>query len=496
MSGIVGRYGYIIDKQSIDATTLENLRKDLTVAAKVNPMFQPPATPFRVFGETQQRIYLPRFYGNKRFGIPAKKDITFPCIHPFSTPNLRMNPSFQPLEQQKPALRALLTSLSKTGGGILSLQCGGGKTYCGLFTACALKLKTLIIVHKEFLLDQWVERIEQFIPNAKIGRIQAKVYDIEGKDFVIGMLQSISMKDELTKKMFSMFGTVICDEAHHISAETFSRALPKIATKYMIGLTATPTRDDGLTKVFKWFLGDVCYKAKQAQHAVIVRVIEYRPANESRYIAYDKRGQFSQSKTITKLKDDMSRNVRVAKEIVDIYLEGRQNLIVSERKEHLVVLEKCIQSYFKELRLHAVEKPEIGYYVGQMKKEERDKSATRMIILGTIQMVEEALDIATLNTITLTTPLSSKKRMFQSIGRILRKVHKDKPPLVVDIQDKYTKISMYTTRFNKRCDFYFMNNYKILLFKLDNTIVELTKESSKNKKSHNGPIGKCLLMED
>ena len=55
--------------------------------------------------------------------------------------------------------------------------------------------KTLVIVHKSFLMKQWEERILQFLPNARIGKIQGEIIDIENKDIVLGMLQSLSVKE-------------------------------------------------------------------------------------------------------------------------------------------------------------------------------------------------------------------------------------------------------------------------------------------------------------
>ena len=80
-------------------------------------------------------------------------------------------------------------------GGIITLKCGGGKTVISLYCITKLKRKTLIIVHKTFLMNQWRDRILEFIPDASIGYIQGSNIDVEGKDIVIGMLQSISQKD-------------------------------------------------------------------------------------------------------------------------------------------------------------------------------------------------------------------------------------------------------------------------------------------------------------
>ena len=121
--------------------------------------------------------------------------------------------------------------VQKNGSGLLALHTGFGKTCLALNILSQLKKKTLIIVHKEFLLRQWLERIEQFLPDAKVGKIQAKTIDTEDKDIVICMLQSLSMK-EYPKEMFYEYGFTIVDECHHIGAEVFSRAFFKVVTKY------------------------------------------------------------------------------------------------------------------------------------------------------------------------------------------------------------------------------------------------------------------------
>ena len=129
-------------------------------------------------------------------------------------------------------------------------------------------------------LNQWIERIEQFLPTAKVGKIQGQVIDIEGKDIVIGMLQSLSMK-EYPAAMFECFGLTIVDECHHISSEVFSRSLSRIVTKYTLGLSATMNRKDGLTPVFKMFLGEIIYSEKrESTDDVIVKAIEFRTEDE------------------------------------------------------------------------------------------------------------------------------------------------------------------------------------------------------------------------
>ena len=204
----------------------------------------------------------------------------------------------------------------------MEIYAGAGKTCMGLYILSKLSVKTLIVVHKDFLLRQWIERIEQFLPNAKVGRIQGKVIDTEGKDIVIGMLQSLSMKN-YDKNLFSQFGFTIYDEVHHVSAEVFSQALLKIVTKYSLGLSATMNRKDGLTKVIKMFLGDIVYKLERKNtHNVIVRALYYN-SNEEEFSQTELnfRGQTHYSKMIKKICEFNDRSEFILKVL------GNRNLV-------------------------------------------------------------------------------------------------------------------------------------------------------------------------
>ena len=116
---------------------------------------------------------------------------------------------------------------------LLDVDPGKGKTVMGLYIISKLKKKTLVIVHKSFLLNQWIERIQQFLPNARVGRIQGQIIDIEDKDIVIGMLQSLSQK-EYPDDLFDSFGLSVYDETHHLGAEVFSRCMMKSITNYTL----------------------------------------------------------------------------------------------------------------------------------------------------------------------------------------------------------------------------------------------------------------------
>ena len=287
----LGQKGYSIYKENICVKEQQFIRDELMVRAYVpkSPV-QPP--PFPIYRESSSKLYIPRFFGIETYGEPDELHITNgDAIHLSFNGGLR--------DYQKKIVETYLKNVDdvKGGGGSLEIPCGRGKTVMALKLIEQLQTKTLVIVHKSFLLDQWIERIEQFLPGARVGKIQGQIIDIENKDIVIGMLQSLSMK-EYPQSMFKSFGFTIVDECHHISSEVFSRSLLKIVTKYVLGLSATMQRKDGLTRVFKMFLGDIIYKEKRdAADDVLVKAIEYVSNDEEfEETEYDWRGNPQYSK--------------------------------------------------------------------------------------------------------------------------------------------------------------------------------------------------------
>jgi hypothetical protein len=311
-----------------------------------------------------------------------------------------------------------------------------------------LKKKTLVIVHKEFLMNQWIERIQEFLPKAKIGKIQGQIIDIDDKDIVIGMLQSLSMK-EYPENIFKTFGFTIIDEVHHISSEVFSNTLFKLVTKYMLGLSATMNRKDGTTKVFKMFLGNVIYKGKvDEERNVIVKAIEYSvDDDEFNKVITDFRGNFAYSSMISKLCEYNRRSEFIIKILKDLLNENEnQQIMILAHNKNLL---KYIHDAIKHRNISTV-----GYYVGGMKELALKESETKKVIIATYAMAAEGLDIKTLTTLIMATP---KTDIQQSVGRILREKHNQ--PVVVDIIDSH---ETFKNQWKKRKSFYVKEKYKII----------------------------------
>jgi superfamily II DNA or RNA helicase len=332
-----------------------------------------------------------------------------------------------------------------------------------------LQTKTLVVVHKGFLLNQWVERIEQFLPGARVGKIQGQVIDIDNKDIVIGMIQSLSMK-EYPQKMFSSFGLTIVDECHHISSEVFSRTLQKIVTRCMLGLSATMERKDGLTPVFKMFLGDIVYSEKREEEdPVVVKGIEYIAKDDDEFneTKYDYRGNPAFSTMITKLCSYSHRTefiLSVLKKELEIKPD-QQIMILAHNRNLLTYLYQAI-----ETRGIAT----VGYYVGGMKEAELKKSETKKVIVATYSMAAEGLDIKTLSTLILATP---KTDVVQAVGRILRVKH-DRP-LIVDIVDSH---DMFKKQWYKRRAFYLKCKYRVMYTNNEGYLVDKWNETKEPRK--------------
>lgn len=420
------RSGYITDDSN-------EVKKELTVRAVINTEFGFPPPPFKVFRKAKSGLCVPRFYGEDKFGPP--KEDRRPEPVKIST---KFNGKLRDETHQNDALAAAL----KAGHGVLSLPCGFGKTTVSLAIACKLGYRTMIVVHKEFLANQWRERIQQFCPGASIGIVQQDKKETEC-DFVIAMLQSLSLK-EYSFSDFDSIGTLIVDEAHHICAKVFSQSLFKMCPKHVFGLSATPTRKDGLTKVLHWFMGPTFFEVERKnQEQVEVFPIEYRCDRFQDPPPCTRFGKLSLATMITELTEDRQRNIVILQLIKDIVKTTRQVLVLSDRRHHCEVM-------------HQSFKKTSGLYMGGMKEADLAESSKKRIIFATFSQAHEGLDIPTLDTVILATP---KSDIVQSIGRIMRETKgKKNNPHIYDIFDQW---SICHAMYKKRLKVYKQGGFHI-----------------------------------
>ena len=416
---LLTRHGYIVDNDDFTTQHID----ELTVASLPNPMYNPKPERFTVYDDRYDgTISVPRFWGEEHFGSSG---CMFGRIE--ATDNLVFNGSLRS-DLQREAVEASLEQLSERGGGVLSLPTGVGKTVISLYIACQLKLKTLIVVHKTFLMDQWEERIRKFVPNARIGRLQQDVENVEGCDIVIGMLQSLAMR-EYDDETFDDFGLIIFDEVHVVPAPVLSRALLKLCAPNMLGLSATPVRKDGLSYVIHWFIGPTFFQRFLSdQSHVTVQILKHRP---SRALPFNMAAATS---LICNMQD---RNIIIVDKIADLVEFGHKVLLLSDRRAHCEKLLGMLKEYSIDCAL----------YMGGMKRAELELSEKSQVMLGTFSQAKEGLDIPSLDALILASPRSD---VVQACGRILHgKTHL--LPIIVDVVDQW---SIGLAQFRKRCVYY------------------------------------------
>ena len=225
---ILTRKGYIIKKKDFSEKEILKIKNQLTVKPVVHRDFAHFAEEFPVFYESSDKLYLPRYWGLENLGPPKKIDI---C----DGEPINLKCVFEPRPIQRPIIKRALSILQNPfdkfivksvknkksivkhklygGGTIISVYCGMGKTYMALYIMTKLAQKTLIVVHTSVLLTQWIERIEQFVPGARVGIIKGPKCDVEDKDIVIAMLQTLVSENRVFPRgFFDQFGLSVVDE--------------------------------------------------------------------------------------------------------------------------------------------------------------------------------------------------------------------------------------------------------------------------------------------
>src|SRR3989304_3427418 len=219
------RNGYALKKKYMKKQEIDKIKRELTVKPIVLAAFkefQKPK-PYQIFLESPQRLYVPRFWGIKKFGDPTKTQLS-PGQNIAFNDTIKLMPhqfqAFDKIMQQfgivYDGATSTITENNIGGGGVVCLPCGFGKTILAIKTIALLKKKALVLVNKEFLMEQWIDKIQEFT-DAKVGILQQKKIEVDGRDIVVAMLHSVCMIN-YPPEIFSQFGFVIIDEVHHVAS--------------------------------------------------------------------------------------------------------------------------------------------------------------------------------------------------------------------------------------------------------------------------------------
>lgn len=436
--------GYAIRKDILSEAEQKRLRADLLMTPKTLARGAGGPPPFPIYMESSTRFYLPRAWALERFGAPDQDLVNAGAALPES-----VTFAGNPYDYQTDIIN---TFVDVGANGLLCVPCGKGKTFMAINIAVRLGRRFLIVVDKEFLLNQWKGELERFATGLRIGILQADKAQVAAADYdcTICMIQTLCSRD-YPEGFFADYGFTIFDECHHLGAAHFSRALQKIQTRYLLGLSATPTREDGMTKVFEAFLGQPVYweKTREADPSVTVRAVHYKSSDPTWTDApTDWKGEVVLARLLSKIVESSDRTALILDILADLCREPtRQILVLSERKVLLEAIERDLPATVRQ-----------GYYIGGMKEEVRERNAREaQVLLATYSMASDALNIKTLNAVILASP---RKRVEQSTGRILRQRPEERTlaPVIVDIIDVH---DMYQGMWRKRAAYYKTCGYPV-----------------------------------
>ncbi len=330
---------------------------------------------------------------------------------------------------------------------------GSGKTIIALELIAQRSLTALILVHRRQLMSQWIERIQAFlqIPKAKIGRIDG-VKKKFGKEITVAMLQSFAGKENQRDEM-AKIGTVIIDECHHVPAKTFRGAVKDLNVEYLYGLTATPTRKHHDEKIIFLYVGNIIAELTANPAAHEETAPTYSPANvviRKTDLDIPFRFKTDNYHLLAKMLGcDHSRNKIIVGDILAQVKQNRKILVLSERKEHLEMLNLYLRKQAETITITGDDSES-----SRKQKLKQIETGHYQVILSTGQFFGEGLDIKGINCLVIAFPFSFDGKLAQYVGR-LRGTDK----LILDYQDHLTPF--LDRQFKQRMRFYKKQGYEI-----------------------------------
>jgi len=435
-----------VDRSGIDEVTLHIIRNDLTVVPRATSSFNADPQPIRLYALTPKWIGIPRaYYAQKKIqlGWNVEEVDEISRGHPLSTTDnlITLRP-----EDQEPDVTKFVDALREKKYGIFEAYTAYGKSFCGIEIIQRINRNTLFVIHREALMNQWIEEIGKVAPGLKVGIVRGKSLDYVGKDITFAMVQSL-MNDEgekIPKEFWSHFGMVMVDECHSFGAEKFGSVAPRFSAEYMCGTSGTIYRLDNCEKVFKYVLGDVLVKANTINRVhpkIYVRI----PPSSGKFVS----SSLEKPQLISHISKDVGRNKFIAEDVVKAVKAGRYPIVMSERID---ILEK-INVWIKKLDNSIT----TGYYIGGKKEEELKIASAQAVVLTTVQMMKEGINLPIRDTLMLVTPQSLVE---QAVGRVCRKLPGKKPPFVLDYVD--TDIKKFKGSFLSRYKLYKSLGWEVL----------------------------------
>jgi len=363
----------------------------------------------------------------------------------------------------RPEQQAAAEAMFAHDTGVLAATTAFGKTVIAAWLIARRSVNTLVLVHRQQLLEQWVERLSAFlnIPAAAIGRIGGGRRKPLGT-IDVALIQSVVRKGVVDDRV-GEYGHLIVDECHHVSAQSFEQVARRANGRFVAGLSATVTRKDGHHPIIFMQCGPVRYrvnaKAQAAlrpfEHTVIVRPTGF---HSKRGPDPDRRNEFlSLSKELV---EDEGRNRLICEDVIRTVREARSPLVLTERNRHLDVLAALLSERVRHLVVlrGGMGRKGTAAVVEQLARIPHDEER---VLLATGKYIGEGFDDPRLDTLFVTLPVSWRGTVAQYVGRLHRFHETKREVQVYDYAD--LEIPMLARMFDRRCHGYEAVGYTIVL---------------------------------
>ncbi len=361
---------------------------------------------------------------------------------------------------KKDQLKAV-SAITKHNTGVLHAPTAFGKTVVAIGVISKRKVNTLILTHSRQLLEQWQERLVSFLNNAEIGIIGGGKKKPSGQIDIATYQSLINKKDNTIDPLIQDYGQIIIDECHHISAPRFAMVLNEVRAKFVLGLTATPDRQDGHQKIIFMLAGPIRHKVKSnhsekfKQQVVVTQLNNQPPAH-----LFNNEEKPRISDAYQWLMDDDARTRKIIDDIILQIADGRYPLVLTERRMHAeninkILLEKEIRSVILRGGMRAKER-----------KAANEQLPNAQVIVATGKYVGEGFDLPRLDTLFLAMPIAWRGSLAQYAGRIHRESDGKDIVTIFDYVD--ASLPMLKRMFNKREKGYKAMNYQLNFINIDN----------------------------
>lgn len=396
---------------------------------------------FMLIKESATEVIIPRGFSAALIAYCKEELIPYKIIDKRTKKeNIDFDSNIELVEHQEIALE----KIRKKDFGVIVSPPGSGKTVIGLAIISEKQQPALIIVHRKQLLDQWLERIENFlkIPKKEIGQIGNQKNKI-GKHITIAMIQSLAKINDYSL-LANSFGTILIDECHHIPAKSFREAIVHFNAFYLYGLTATPKRKNNDQKLIFMYIGNILHQVHQADYLQTRNIKTEINIRETELFApfdynIDKHETISQI-----LIHDTQRNSLIANDIDRVANRFKTILILSERKAHVNILNLYLKDKYETITIHGEDSE-----ISRKSKMEQIRQGHFKIVISTGQYFGEGMDINNLECLFIVYPFAFEGKLIQYIGRIQRS---ENPPVLFDYRD--SKIDYFEKMFKKRNRYY------------------------------------------